>query len=119
MWVSGGLGGLKNTEKTQRCILVRAIGALHLAVEVICIREYPNQGVTTRVCKRFGKGSLGAILWHVGGEVASMAVEKKGEGEELSVLLSGLPCSRCKTRSCPKDSVVSVCHLLFFVLSPL
>ena len=45
----------------------------------------PKSGVTTRVCKRFGKGSLGAILWLVGGEVASLAMEKKDGGEERSV----------------------------------
>jgi len=30
----------------------------------------PKSGVTTRVCKRFGRGSLGAIIWFLGGEVA-------------------------------------------------
>jgi hypothetical protein len=83
-----------------------AIGALRPAV-VLCIREHPNQGVTTRLCKIFERGSpVGAILWLVGGEVASLAMEKKGEGEERSSLLFGLPCFQCRARSGLEDSVL-------------
>jgi hypothetical protein len=32
-----GSGGLKNIEKTWRCILVQAIGALHATTVVLCI----------------------------------------------------------------------------------
>jgi hypothetical protein len=45
----------------------------------------PKSGVTTRVCKRFGRRSLGAILWLVDGEVASPVMGKKDKGEEHSV----------------------------------
>jgi len=37
------------------------------------------------VCKRFGRGSLGAILGLIAGELASPATEKKDGGEERSV----------------------------------
>jgi hypothetical protein len=56
----------------------------------------PKSGVAIGVCKRFGRGSLGGILWLVGGEVASRAVEKKAGGRRAQSLLSGLLCSRCK-----------------------
>ena len=39
----------RTQEKTLRCILVQAIGALRPAVVVLCIREHPNRGVTTKV----------------------------------------------------------------------
>jgi hypothetical protein len=65
--------------------LVLAIRALRLAVVVLCIREHPNQGVTTRVCERFGRGSLSVILWLVDGEVASPVMGKKDRGEEHSI----------------------------------
>jgi hypothetical protein len=54
VWVSVGSGGLKNTkntERTQRFILVRAIGALRLAADDPCTQEYPKSGVTIE-CKR-------------------------------------------------------------------
>jgi hypothetical protein len=62
-------------------------------------------GGYNRVCKRFGRGSLGAILWLIGVEVASPAVEEKDKGEERSVLLFGWLCSRCRAWSFPKDSI--------------
>jgi hypothetical protein len=37
------------------------------------------------VHKRFGRGSLGAILWLIGSEVDSLAMEKKDGGEERSI----------------------------------
>jgi hypothetical protein len=70
---------LRAQDETQRCILFRAIGALHLVVVVLCIREHPNRGLQ-RECKRFSMGSLGAILWLVSGEVASSAMEKTDGG---------------------------------------
>jgi hypothetical protein len=42
------------------------------------IFESTKSGVIARVCKRFGRGSLGAIQWLVNSEVASFP----GDGEE-------------------------------------
>jgi hypothetical protein len=62
--VSGGSGGLKNTritEGTQRFILIRAIGALHLAVDDPYTQEHPTfEGLQQSIRERFGRGSLGA-----------------------------------------------------------
>jgi hypothetical protein len=83
-------------------------GPMSSSSSFFCIREHPNWQVTTRVCKRFGKGSLWTILRLVGGEIASPAVEKKDGGEELSMLLSGLLSSRCRAQSCHEDCFSSV-----------
>jgi hypothetical protein len=43
------------------------------------------------MCKRFVRGSLGVILWLIGGEVASSAVEKKARVRSNRSLLLGCP----------------------------
>jgi len=65
----------RTQEKTLRCILVQAIGALRPAVVVLCIREHPNRGLQ-RKRKRFDTGWLVALLRLIGGEVSSPAMKK-------------------------------------------
>ena len=56
---SGGLKNTKNTERTQRFILVQAIRALRPAADDPCIQEHPKSGGYNRVQERFGRGLLG------------------------------------------------------------
>jgi hypothetical protein len=61
-----GSGYVGPTSRSSSCLYSRA----------------PKSGVIARVCKRFGRGSLGAIQWLVNSEVSSLAMEKKDGGEE-------------------------------------
>jgi hypothetical protein len=107
VWVSGGLGRLKNTEKTRRCILVGLPGPyVHMSSNSSSLYlRAPKSGVTTRACNRFVRGSLGDILWLINGEVASPSMGKKDGGEECSVAPLWVALRSVQSSSDLEDSV--------------
>jgi hypothetical protein len=77
VWVSGGLSGLKNTEKHTAMYLGSGYRGPTSSSRCSLYSRAPKSGGLQQKCKRFGRESLGAIVWLVGGELASPAVEKK------------------------------------------
>jgi len=82
VWVSGGSGRLKNTREDMAMYPGFGYWSPTSSSVVICIREHPNQGVTTKK-KEIWQGTARCYPKLVGGEVGF-----PGEGEERSALSS-------------------------------
>ena len=89
----------RTQEKTRQCILIQVVGALCPAVVVLCIREHPNWGVTTKE-KEIRQGI--AQCYHKAHRRRGFFPGQKKErssllpgcrGEERSVVPLGLLCS--------------------------